>query len=167
MPVNFSASVDGVEVLDRSFNRIEEYISDFRNIWPSVADEFYAIEREQFASQGAHGASGTWAPLSPAYRRWKEIHYPGQPILKLVNDLYESLTSPDGGDSVYRSESDQLTIGSQTPYAVAHQRGGGGMPARPPISLSEADKRRIQKAIQLPLVSYIRRQGLVVLENAA
>lgn len=167
MPVNFSASVDGVEVLDRSFNRVEEYISDFRNIWPSVADEFYAIEREQFDSQGAHGASGTWAPLSPAYAKYKAVKYPNQPILRATTALYQSMTSPDAPDSVFRMDEQEMAIGTQREGAMAHQRGAGKMPARPPISLSEADKRRIQKAIQLPLVSYIRRQGFTVLENAA
>jgi hypothetical protein len=129
----FTADVDGVPVMDRAFNRVEERISDFRFIWPSVAAEFYAIEREQFASQGAHGLSGAWAKLSPAYARWKEVHFPGMPILQATTALYESLTSPEGADSVFQPEVDQLTIGSRAPYAVAHQR-GSGVPARPPIS---------------------------------
>lgn len=166
MPVRFTGEVDGIPVLDRAFNRVEEYIADFRNIWPSVAEEFYAIEREQFASQGAHGASGTWAPLSPAYAKFKAVEFPNQPILRATTALYQSMTSPDAPDSIFRMDAQEMTIGTQREGATAHQR-GSGLPARPIISLTDADKRRIQKAIQLPLVSYIRRQGLVVLENAA
>lgn len=121
----FSGTVDGIPVLDRAFNRVQERISDFRFIWPSVAAEFYQIERAQFASQGAHGASGKWAPLSPAYKAWKAVKYPNMPILQATTALYQSMTSPDALDSVFRSEADQLTLGSRAPYATAHQRGGG------------------------------------------
>lgn len=164
--MRITGSVDGVEVMDRAFNRVTERISDFRFLWPSLATEFYAIEREQFASEGAHGASGKWAALSPAYKRWKTVKYPSMPILQATGALMQSMTSPDASDSVFRPEADHLTIGSKAPYATAHQR-GSGLPARPVISLTEADKKRLTKAIQLPLVGFIRRQGFQVLENAA
>lgn len=165
--IHFSAEVLGVEVLNRGFNRIEEHISDFRNIWPNVAREFYAIEREQFQSQGAHGASGRWAPLSPAYAKYKAIAFPGQPILRADNLLFESMTSPDALDSIFRMDDRELTIGTQREGATAHQRGRGRMPARPIISLTESDKRRIQKSIQRGLIEFTRRAGFQVEERAA
>lgn len=165
--LRFIGEIEGIPAFDRAFNRIDAVISDFRSIWPEVAAEFYAIEAEQFESQGAAGASGKWAPLSPAYKRWKEIHFPGQPILRLENPLFESLTDPDALDAIYRPERDQLTIGTKVPYARAHQRGAGRMPARPPISLSENSKRRLQKAIQKGLVEFTRRAGFQVEERAA
>ena len=165
--ISFSASVDGVPEFERAFNRVEGALTDFRFVWPSLAAQFYEIEREQFASQGAHGASGSWAPLSPAYAKYKAIAFAGQPILRATTSLYESLTSSGGHDSVLRMDAQELTIGTQREGATAHQRGTPKMPARPPISLTEADKRRLQKAIQLPLVQFIRRQGLEVVERAA
>jgi phage gpG-like protein len=164
--IRFVAQIDGVIELDRAFNRVDQVISDFRSIWPNVAKEFYGIEQEQFASEGAHGASGKWAPLSPAYKNWKETHFPGEPILKREHSLYESLTSPDGLASVFRPERDQLTIGSNEPYATAHQR-GGRLPRRPPISLTGDDKRRITKAIQIGLVKFTRQAGFKVDERLA
>lgn len=152
--------------MDRAFNRVTERISDFRFLWPSLAPEFYAIQREQFASEGAHGASGKWEKLSDAYAKWKAVEFPGMPILQATGALMQSMTSPDASDSVFRPEVDQLTIGSKREGVTAHQR-GSGLPARPVISLTEADKKRLTKAIQLPLVGFIRRQGFQVLENAA
>lgn len=167
--INFTATVDGEQVLNRAFNRVDEFVSDFRSVWPNVAKEFYVIEHEQFESQGAHGASGKWAPLSAAYAKRKAVVFPGQPILRAFNSLYESMTSPDAGDSIYRPEALELTIGSKLPYALAHQRGSSKrhLPARPIISLTEDDKRKIQKSIQSGLVQFTRRLGFDVEERAA
>lgn len=165
--IRFSATVDGVEVLNRAFNRVEEMISDFRPIWPNVAGEIYRINAEQFDSESSKGASGKWAALSPAYKRWKEVHYPGQPILRLTNALFESLTDPEANDAVFQLGRDELVIGSRVPYATAHQRGAGFMPARPIFSFSEPQKRRIQKAIQAGLVQFTRRAGFEVREERA
>lgn len=165
--IRFSAEVLGVEVLNRGFNRVDQFISDFRNIWPFVTPEIYAINLEQLESQGARGASGKYAPLSPAYAKAKAIQFPGKPILQATGALFESLTSPDAFDSIYRPERDQLTVGTKVPYARAHQTGTGRMPARPPISMNEQSKRRIQKAIQRGLVDFTRRAGFQVEEKAA
>lgn len=159
--IKFVGEVHGAEVLNRAFNRVEEHISDLRPVWPAVAAEFYAIEEEQFESEGAHGASGKWKPLSPAYKKWKELNHPGESILKLFHPLYESLTRHDAPDSIYRLDPQEMTLGSKTPYASVHQR------TRPPISLTEADKRRLQKAIQQGLVPFIRRQGFQLLDERA
>ncbi|HEU4796947.1 MAG TPA: phage virion morphogenesis protein [Pyrinomonadaceae bacterium] len=164
--IRFRATVDNFEVLNRAFNRIDQVISDYRPIWPNVAGEIYAINQEQFDSEGGVGASGKWAALSPAYKKWKEQHYPGQPILRLTNALFESLTDPEAPDAIYRPSRDELAIGSRVPYALAHQR-GGRMPQRPIFSFSEPQKRRIQKAIQSSLVEFTRRAGFEVREEQA
>lgn len=165
--LRFTGTVDGVETLNRAFNRVEEYISDFRSIWPFVAKEFYAIEEGQFQSEGAKGLSGRWSPLSPAYAKYKEQKFPGQPLLRATTSLYQSMTSPDAPDSIFRMDERELTIGTKHEAATAHQRGTRKMSARPIISLTEDDKRRIQKSIQGALVPFIRRQGFEVLENVA
>ncbi len=164
--IQFTAEVQGVEVLNRAFNRIEEYISDFRGIWPNVAKEFYTIEHEQFATEGAHGASGKWAALSPVYAKFKAVTFPGMPILRATTSLYDSMTSPGAPDSIFRMEPLEMTAGTQREGATAHQR-GAGLPARPIISLTGDDKRRMQKAIQTGLVQFTRRLGFDVMENAA
>lgn len=165
--LRFVSTVDGIVTLDRAFNRIEEYISDFRSVWPSVTQEFYRIEAEQFASEGAAGASGKWTPLSPAYAKFKAVEFPGEPILQASHHMIESLTDPEALDAVFIPEPTQLTIGTRDPKALAHHRGRGRLPARPVISMSEAQKRRIQKAIQRELVEFTRRLGFQVREEAA
>lgn len=159
-------TVSGHVELDRAFNRVDKIISDFRNVWPAITDIFYATEESLFQSEGATGASGKWAPLSQVYKRMKEILYPGQPILRRENTLYESLTSPDGLDSIYRAERLSLTIGTKAPYARAHQH-GLRVPKRPVISLTESDKRKMQKAVQVELVRFTREAGFQVTDQAA
>lgn len=165
--IRFSASIDGTEVLNRAFNRVEEFISDFRPIWPSVAGEIYAINSEQFASEGAAGASGKWAALSPAYAKFKAIAFPGQPILQAEGHMVASLTDPEAPDAIYRPLRDELIIGSRDPKAIAHHRGLGHLPARPIFSFTEQHKRRIQKSIQRELVEFTRRAGFEVQEERA
>lgn len=167
MMPRFSASIDGVEVLNRAFNRVEEQISDFRFVWPSVAGVVYEITNEQFESEGASGASGQWAGLSAAYARFKATQFPGQTILKAEGDMLNSLTDPDAPDAIYRPLKDELIIGSRDPKARAHHRGAGRLPARPIYSFTEAHKRRMTKAIQRELVTLTRRAGFEVREEAA
>lgn len=159
--IHFTAEVLGDRILDRAFNRIDGYISDFRNIWPAITKRFYEIEQEQFDTEGARGRAGRWKPLTPAYKRWKEVHFPGEPILQREHDLFESMTSPDAPDSIYRPDKTELTIGTKVPYAKHHQK------TRPIISLIERDKRDMQKDIQAELVRFVRAVGFEVEEKAA
>lgn len=160
MPLRLRAEVLGETVFDRAFSRLDK-LDDFRPIWPSVITEFYAIEQGQFDSEGAAGASGKWRPLSESYRAWKEVHYPGEPILQREHDLVDSLTDPEAAGAILQPREDELILGTSVPYARVHQRTG-----RPPISFSEAQKRRIQKAIQAGLVRFVREAGFEVREAA-
>jgi hypothetical protein len=159
--IRFTASIQGVEVLDRAFNRVDQEISDFRNFWPGVITTFYDIETQQFHTEGASGASGKWTPLSPAYKLFKEREFPGKTILRREDALYESMTGPDALDSVVRPERDELAIGTANPLGAIHQR------TRPIISLNEESKRRLVKSIQQRLVEFTRASGFVTEERAA
>lgn len=159
--LRFSAEVNGFQVLDRAFNRIDSRISDFRSVWPEVARTFYEIETQQFDTEGASGASGKWTALSPAYEQWKEVHFPGEQILQASHALVDSMTSPDANDSIFRADPLSLTIGTKREGAAKHQR------TRPIISLREEQKRRLQKAIQAGLVRFTREAGFQVDAKAA
>lgn len=159
--IRFTAEIAGTVQLDRAFNRVNEHISDFRNFWPGVITAFYELETEQFQSEGAKGASGKWTPLSPAYKEFKEREFPGQTILRREDALFESMTSPDALDSILRPEKDELVIGTGLPYALAqHEK-------RPIISLTEDNKRKLVKSIQVRLVEFARRTGFQVQEEKA
>lgn len=154
-------------MLNRAFNRVEGYISDFRSVWPDVAIEIYTTTAEQFATEGAAGLSGGWVALSPAYARFKETAFPGQPILQAEGHMVNSLIDPDALDAIFQPEPTMLTIGSKDPKARAHHLGLRGLPARPIFSFTEPQKRRMQKAIQRRLVEFTRSAGFQVEEREA
>jgi phage gpG-like protein len=165
--IRFSAQVDGIQVIDRAFNRVEQHISDFRSMWPAVAGEVYRAIGKAFDTEGTSTAAGKWQALTPAYAKRKAVTFPGQPILRATTDLFESLTNPDAPDAIYLPEKDQLTIGTRDPKGRAHQRGVGRLPARPIFAFTEQDKRDIQKSIQAGLVQFVRQLGFRVEEDKA
>lgn len=163
MGLDFTIDVDGVREFDRSFNRIRRHINDLFPVWREVQAEFFFIERRQFRTEGAAGASGRWKALSPKYAAWKLKRYGPKPILERTGRLLKSLTnqSPDTIRVFGRREA---IFGSRVPYGRYHQRGGGRLPQRKPIDPTTEQKRDLQKAIQRGLVKIIRKDPSVELE---
>lgn len=180
MPFTLRIEVDGQHELDLAFKRAADTLDDCSKYWPRVADVFYDIEKEQFASEGSRGGT-PWAKLSPAYAEWKERYLARETfdarnqILQLTGALKRSLTSRDpmtgpqafgnytiagrGGGGIYIPEPHSLTLGSSLPYALAHQRRTSNMPARQPINLRAEDARRMRKAFRDPIAQEVKRAG--------
>lgn len=152
--VDFTFEVMGDAQILRSFSRLADEVKDWTPAWGMIRDDFKEIEQRQFDTQGHYG-SGGWKVLSKKYERWKEKHYPGRGIMVRTGVLRESLI---GGDQfVYRPEPLQMTIGTQVPYAVYHQKGGPVMPKRPLIELTKADKKRWSKLMGSYLIHLVNR----------
>lgn len=152
-----SLIVEGVAEFDRTFSRFDATISDLRPIWPDVRDEFWQIEKEQFDSEGASGRSGKWQKLSARYAAQKIARYgSGLKIMQATGDLRASLTGQTG-DTVYRTSKDEIMIGTVLPYARDHHIGAGRLPVRKIIDLSERQRERLMKTIQIGLVKLVRR----------
>src|SRR5437879_2070710 len=100
MPFSLSIEVDGEHALDVALERAADTISDCSQYWPKVADVFYEIEKQQFATEGSRGGTA-WASLSPAYAEWKSRYLARETfdarnkILQLSGALQRSLTSRD------------------------------------------------------------------------
>jgi phage gpG-like protein len=76
--------------------------------------------KEVFKNQGI---DSRWKPLSANYKKWKEKHYPGRPILILRGRLYAGLRG-NTKDSIQQIRKNGFTWGVSTPYARVHQVGG-------------------------------------------
>ncbi|MHB1273624.1 MAG: phage virion morphogenesis protein [Rhodanobacter sp.] len=77
-----------------------------------------------------------WSPLSPRYARRKDKLRPGLPLLKFDNHML-------GDQLVWQVEGDSVLIGTNAPYGARQQFGGGGIPARPWLGLSDLDEEQI------------------------
>lgn len=161
MGIKFTAEVSGQQVLSRAFNRLESIPKDLSGIFKDVEKEFHAIEAENFQSENAKGASGRWKPIS---KKTEEIKIRKRGTFALLagtlidsEALYKSLTGKSN-HTVSIINKQGAAFGTNLPYAKLHQTGTKRMPARPPIDLSDAQKRRIQKVIQKGLVDEVRKQ---------
>lgn len=159
MPVTLKIEIDGVPQFNRAFNRVQEHIEDLRPVWEEVEPAFYAIEEQQFKSEGSKGG-GAWKKLSPLYAKRKEKIYPGQPILQAKGTLYDSLTSKTANTTVIK-EKQEFGIGTSLFYAMFHQRGTKKMPKRPPIDFGSDQKRDLGKAMQKGLLEILKRDPSV------
>lgn len=152
-------TVEGVDILNRSFARMGENLSDLRPIWDSVQDEFWKVENENFKSENARGSSGTWKPLSRPYAKRKAQRYGVKTILRASDALYKSLTEKTG-DTVLLKDKQEFGIGTSLEYARYHQRGGKKLPKRPVIDFSEAQKTQLAKGMQRDILKVMRNTGL-------
>jgi len=156
----FRLDIAGEIQMDRGIARFADGIADYRPIWPVIEDDFYALEKRQFASEGAEGGD-QWADLSKEYGEWKEKHFPGKPILERTGDLMRSLTSGDDPNSVKVEERKQLTLGTRIPYAIYHQSTlpRKRLPRRPEIQFTEGFKRMAMAHVQGYLVQIATQSG--------
>lgn len=165
----FRMEIAGQAQLDFAIGRFGNICSDFRPVWDVVAEDFYEMEQQQFATQGAAGSGGTpWAPLKKDYAEWKQRHYGNLPILQRRGDLMQSLTYRDASGSVFIAEPKALTLGSTVPYGIYHQSpaerqvgkdGKPRLPRRPEIQFTKDFKVRVQKHIQVYLVNMAKQLG--------
>jgi phage gpG-like protein len=156
--------VTGTDKLINALEAMELSFKDFRPLFNQASQEFYAIEKELFATEGRSGASGKWAPLTRSYARWKTVHRPGKPILQSSGTLMRSLMQPNARFSMRRITEEEMSIGTSDPKAVFHFNGTRRMPARPPVALTPPQAQRIVKVLRDGLVDVAKRAKFLVVE---
>lgn len=134
--------VFGEEVIARRLSRFGENVSDFKPLFENIMTLLEGISAETFATQD----SGAWPALSPKYAEWKNANYPGKPLMRLTDRLYQSLTTKGSG-SVRQIQQTSMRFGTTVPYAAMHQSGGGTLPRRRVVHLVEDDKKKIMKEV--------------------
>lgn len=155
-PVNITIEVEGMSATLAALDKVERGVLDLRQLgtWKWVQSEFFKIEKELFASEGASGQSGKWKELSSPYKEIKAKKWGNKPILQASGDMYKSLTAT-GGDNVYEESPLELTLGTKDPKAGYHQRGGGRLPQRRAIDMTNEQVKQLVKPIQTKLEQLI------------
>lgn len=114
------AQLDGMVKRSQNFAPV---FQRFQPIWfDAIADAF-----------DAGGDPQPWPELSPAYAGWKSRAYPGQPIMRRSDQLYESLTNMTS-DTIWKVTPRTIEFSSRVPYFIYHQE-GRGVPERPVLTL--------------------------------
>ena len=146
MAIDFTFEIFGEEQIARRLSRFGDGVEDFRPAFGSIVERLREDTQEQFSQAGR----GLWPPLSPAYAAWKAVHYPGKPIMRRSDHLYNSLVGRSG-DSVLVMQPMEMRWGTKTSYAKYHQL-GKGVPQRRVVDLSELEKKMIIKELQAYMV---------------
>ena len=136
----------GAEPFALLLRRWDHNIRDARPAFEAMARYQLGVNERQFKERGT-AETGKWAPLSPAYGRWKARVRPGKPLLVFDGDLKKTMTIPGKGIYIVRPTS--MTVGTAVPYAKYHQNGTPTMPARKLIGEPRrTDSREFGKILQ-------------------
>jgi len=136
MPLYINIELEGVGKISKRINKVTENVKNLRPAFEKVADDFRSTEDKVFRGQGAYGSRAKWKKLSPIYDEWKSRHYPGRPILYRDGDLKNSLASK-GANHIEIIKKTSITLGSNDPKFIWHQKGTIKMPSRPPITFTK------------------------------
>lgn len=137
-----------------------ERVSDLRPAWRAIVLYLKAATIQQFASQGARLGS-PWQPLSPAYATAKAIRYPGKPILRATDAMFNSLASVTA-DSIVELEPQAMSYGTRDRKAQWHQKGTRRMPARKILGLMAQDKQMVKSLVKDHLANQLKFAGFEV-----
>lgn len=149
-----------IEGIDQILTSVQERLKRLRNlrpVWRSILAYLQQATIEQFATAGGRSRD-KWEPLSPAYAIRKAQVWPGKPILRASDRLFQSLTGRNQ-DSIVEIDARSLIWGTSTPYARYHQRGTARMPQRKIIVVTKADRRQITALVRAHLANQARVSG--------
>lgn len=126
---------------ERRLRGLATEFTDLRPLWPLVIRPIREAIKDHFRSEG----KGRWAPLSAAYRAYKDRVRPGRDLLVFDGGLKRVVLA--GGKPSYRARDAALTFAS--PIIGFHQEGTSKMPARPPIPdrLDETHRSEIRQVV--------------------
>lgn len=102
---------------------------DLRPAWRAIEHASARHQDRLFATRGASGGSGAWKPKKR----------PGGRLMQRTGRLRKS-AARKGGERVFLHSKQEVYLwSSRVPYAVYHQDGRGGLPARRIIDPSTRD----------------------------
>lgn len=133
--------------LDRTQQLLRQRLSatlDLEPIATGVARILARAAQEQVDSQGQRGGT-PYRPLSRSYAIYKQQVVGNKPILVFSGRLRAALQKLPRVQITNRRRV-SFEFHQLPPYAGKHQTGQGRLPARPIVSLTEADRRKIVDA---------------------
>jgi phage gpG-like protein len=149
----------GARVFSRDLLRFGENAADLTDAMRDVATILRHASERQFDTEGGYTGE-KWPELAASTQRDRARHHfpPRHPILQRTHRLMDSLTRAADPDHIEEPSADSLRFGTRVPYAVYHQssRPRHKIPFRPPVGLTEADKRQISRVLQRKIMEGVR-----------
>lgn len=121
---------DGLKAFRMRLDRFQQHVEDATPMMVSLAAEYEQKAKTGFGTSSRPSGS-RWAALSPQYKRWKKVHFPGAPILTRTGTLGASLGPGRGAGAVREIGKTHMRYGTRVVYARYHQHGTNRMPSRP------------------------------------
>ena len=140
-PIRFT--LGDTTVYSRAFQMMERQAANLTVPLREIGGMLLADVGEQFASEGGWGGS-SWAPLSDRYSVWKEMHYPGMPLLVATGAMRSAMLDPASSLDVGPH---RLVYEPHSDIAIYHQDGTEVMPARPMIDIPVLELREWDRVI--------------------
>lgn len=139
--------IDDAEVR-RYLARLADRLDDMAPVMREIAADMLDAVHENFAREGR---PAPWPELSPAYkRRLAKKGKTGKMLNRSAGGLFHSISAD--------SDSHRARVGTNKRYAAIHHFGGlagrnhaARIPARPYLSLTEADIRKILARVEKAL----------------
>lgn len=136
--IELRAHVTGGGEVGARLRSLRSAVQNIRPALPAVVAKVHEQMKDQFRTEGARGPAGRWTALTPTYARRKAALFARRPILYLTGALHDSLTG-DGPNSVVTYGANSVFVGTNLPYAEAHQMGTARMAKRQVIDPTERD----------------------------
>lgn len=148
--VKVQKKVTGINTLVRGLSRVGNEGNNFKVPLYIIAQSFFKINETNFEAQGR---PKRFVALSPKYKSWKDKNYPGKKIMQLTDRLKNSLTAEnqmDSQDTIMIITSKYADLGTNVPYAAAHQFGypKRNLPKREIIQVTEKHKQEWVRIVQ-------------------
>ena len=144
-------TIEGIDDVVASLQGKMKRLRNLRPVWRSLLAWLRQVTIDQFATAGGRSRD-RWQPLSPIYGARKSRVWPGKPILRASDRLFQSLTGSNQ-DSIVEIEAGSFTWGTATPYARYHQRGTARIPQRKILVVTKADRRQIIALVRAHLAN--------------
>jgi phage gpG-like protein len=145
--VRFELEVHGEKLISRRLQRMEQASLHAKPAFVAIGLRLLAYELALFESGGASGGD-RWERLEASTVREKVRKGQDPRVLHASRRLRRSLTQRGNPDQLRRSHDDRIEFGSRLPYAKYHQTGTRHMPARPPLQMTELQKRELTRILQ-------------------
>lgn len=117
--IGFRFEVENIEALNKRFETMAQYTSDFRIPFGLISQDFYRSNRKLFTLQGA----GLYEDLKPSTKKQKEAEvgfvYPI--LVGQTRKLSNSVLGPRNSGSVNFIGRQSLVLGSTVEHGIYHQ----------------------------------------------